>query len=84
MVSFSLQNEMTGKLNLDMLATIHSVTFMYSDAFLALVLPWKTSGSVRKHCVRTAGMSAIVHKNGSICLVHQQIAYICSMQCSFS
>ncbi len=48
MVSFSLQNEMTGKLNLDMLATIHSVTFMYSEAFLALVLPWKTNGSAAK------------------------------------
>ena len=48
MVSFSLQNEMTGKLNLDMFATIHSVTFMYSEAFLALVLPWKTNGSAAK------------------------------------
>ena len=38
-VSLSLQNEMTGKVILPMLATTHSVTLMYSEAFLALVFP---------------------------------------------
>ena len=45
MVSCSLQKVMTGKLKVDMFLTIHSVTLMYSDAFLALVLPWNTNGS---------------------------------------
>lgn len=38
-VSFSLQNVMTGKFILPMSATSHSVTLIYSEAFLALVFP---------------------------------------------